>query len=291
MNRLDKLYNNSPKYSIDDNSKLVIMSDCHRGSGDKDDNFVQNQNIFESALLHYYHNGFTYIELGDGDEMWEVNNFHDIINEHLDTFKILKKFHNQKRLIMICGNHDLCKKNKNIMKEYFYKYHDKVLKKDVELLKDLRAYESIVLEYKKQGLFLLHGHQVDALNCRFWKLARFLVKNVWKPLEQIGFKDPTSAAKNYRVTKKVEKSLTKWSDKSHKIVIAGHTHRPVYPKQSQSPYFNDGSCIHPNGITCLEIENGTITLVKWKLKLRSDGIISAGKEIIEGPENILTFVN
>ena len=289
MNRLDTLYASSSKYVIDDDTKLVIMSDCHRGIGDKDDNFSQNQNIFESALLHYYYNGFTYVELGDGDEMWEVDNFHDIVNEHIDTFKVLKKFHHQKRLIMICGNHDLCKKNKKIMKEYFYKYYDKSLKKEVDLLNNLKILESLVLKYEENDLFLLHGHQVDALNCKFWKLSRFLVKNVWKPLEQIGFKDPTSAAKNYRVTKKVEKSLTKWSDKNHKIIIAGHTHRPVFSKINQSLYFNDGSCIHPNGITCLEIENGNISLVKWKLKLRKDGIISAGREVIEGPEKIISF--
>ncbi len=34
---------------------MIIMSDCHRGSGDNYDNFLKNQNIFESALLHYYH--------------------------------------------------------------------------------------------------------------------------------------------------------------------------------------------------------------------------------------------
>ena len=51
-------------------------------------------------------------------------------------------------------------------------------------------------------------------------------------------------------------------------MIAGHTHRPVYPNVGENLYFNDGTCIHPDGITCIEIENGKITLVKWALELK-----------------------
>ena len=48
------LYKKSRKINIDDNTKLVIMSDCHRGAEDNYDNFLKNKNIFEAALLYYY---------------------------------------------------------------------------------------------------------------------------------------------------------------------------------------------------------------------------------------------
>ena len=69
--RLSKVYENSKVIPYDYYSKFVIMSDCHRGSGNSGDNFLKNQNIFFAALNDYYKKGFTYIELGDGDELWE----------------------------------------------------------------------------------------------------------------------------------------------------------------------------------------------------------------------------
>ncbi|MBR1376215.1 MAG: metallophosphoesterase family protein [Bacilli bacterium] len=289
MSKLDKIFKNSKKYHIDDNTKLVIMSDCHRGTGDNFDNFVKNKNIVLAALRHYYINGFTYIELGDGDEMWEVDDYKDIVKEHIDTFRILKKFNDSKRLIMVYGNHDIVKRKPKVLEDTFHKYYNNITNKNEDLLTDLKVYESLVLDYKDHDIFLIHGHQVDLLNSTFWYLAAFLVNHLWKPLENIGIKDPTSAAKNYQVTKKTEKKLKKWSMINNKMLIAGHTHRPIFPKIGQSLYFNDGSCIHPNGITCIEIENGKITLVKWSFNISNDKILFVERKIVEGKEPIINF--
>ena len=54
---------------------------------------------------------------------------------------------------------------------------------------------------KDKDIFMLHGHQVDLLNGTFWRLARFLVRHVWKNLERFGIRDLTRAAKNYAVLK------------------------------------------------------------------------------------------
>ena len=287
--QLDKIFKNSKQLIINDNSKIVIMSDCHRGAGDNYDNFIKNQNIFKAALQYYYHKGFTYIELGDGDEMWEVKNYEDIVDVHLDSFKLLKKFNNSGRLIMIYGNHDMEKKSPDILEKYFYKYYNKITKKYETLLDGLVIYESLILKYKDYDIFLVHGHQVDFLNNNLWHLSRFIVRYIWRPFEQIGIKDPTSAAKNYGVTKQTEKKLKKWSVENNKILIAGHTHRPIFPKIGQSLYFNDGSCIHPNGITCLEIENGNISLVKWEFKVDNNELISVGRKVLDGCEPIINF--
>lgn len=287
--KLDSIFKSSKKLLIDDNSKIVIMSDCHRGAGDNFDNFIKNQNIFQAALRYYYAKGFAYIELGDGDDMWEVENYKDIIEVHLDSFKQIKKFHDSGRLIMIYGNHDIVKKSPVILEKYFYKYYNTETKKDEDLLNGLSVYESLILNYKNHDIFVIHGHQVDFLNSTLWRFSRFLVRNVWKNLERTGLNDPTGAAKNYGVTKNTEKKLEEWSIKNNKILIAGHTHRPMFPKTGQSLYFNDGSCIHPNGITCLEIENGNITLVKWEFELKSNEFISAGRKVLEGKEPIIYF--
>ena len=69
--RLSNVYENSKVIPYDYSSKFVIMSDCHRGSGNSGDNFLKNRNIFFAALNDYYKKGFTYIELGVGKiDVW-----------------------------------------------------------------------------------------------------------------------------------------------------------------------------------------------------------------------------
>ena len=289
MNKLDKVFKDAKRVKINNNSKIVIMSDCHRGSSDSYDNFLKNQNIYEAALKYYYKNGFTYVELGDGDDMWEVENYKDIVNEHISSFKLLKNFKDEKRLFMVYGNHDMVKNSKVVLKDVFYKYYDKEQKKEMELLDNLEVEESLVLDYNDKDIFLLHGHQIDLISGKLWWLSRFLVRHIWKHFERFGLKDPTKAAKNYKVSKRLEKRLEKWSIKNNKILIAGHTHRPIFPQVGKSLYFNDGSCVHPNGVTCLEIEDGSITLVKWFYSLNEDNLIMVDRHIIEGKEELKDF--
>lgn len=287
--RLDKLFKNSKKMSINNQSKIVIMSDCHRGIGDINDNFKKNKNIYGDALNYYYKNGFTYIELGDGDEMWEIEDYDNIIKENIEVFKIIKKFHDKNRLIMLYGNHDIIKRNQEILEKHFYKYNN--VNKEEDLLNNLTTYETLILNYDNKDIFLIHGHQLDIINSSFWKLTRFLIKNAWKKVEKIGIKDITNNIKNNKVENKIERKLKKWSIKNNKIIITGHTHNPIYPEIGDSLYFNDGSCIHPDGITCIEIENGNISLVKWTFAIKDNKIISVEREIIIGNKSIDSFYN
>ncbi len=289
MKKIDKVFKEAKRIKIDKKSKIVLMSDCHRGAGNHDDNFRKNQNIYDSALQHYYNQGFTYIELGDGDELWEITHYNEIVEEHIDSFKELKRFHDMGRFIMIYGNHDMEKKNPAMLEKYFYSYIDKETNETKELLTDLKVYDGLVLQYKGYDIFLIHGHQVDFFNSTLWPVSRFMVRHIWRYLERIGIKDPTSAAKNYRVKNKIEKRLQRWSQKNNKILVAGHTHRPIFPKDKASLYFNDGSCIHPNGITCIEIEKGKMTLVKWSLDVNQEEQIVVNRFVIEGSKPIEDF--
>lgn len=288
INRLDKVYSKSKTIKINNKSKFVIMSDCHRGLGNNNDNFLKNKLIYEVALNYYYRKKYTYIELGDGDEMWEVKNYKNIIREYIDIFRLLRRFHLKNRLIMIYGNHDIVKKKESVVKKYFYKYYDKKTKKEENLLNNLIVYESLILKSKDNEIFMLHGHQVDFLNGTIWYIARFLVRYIWRFLESIGITSPIIKARNYKVTNKVEKRLEKWSLRNNKILISGHTHHPIYPKIGNSLYFNDGSCIHSDGITCIEILHGKISLVKWSYKVKKNKLYIK-KELLDGNKSIRKF--
>lgn len=285
---LSKVYNSSKEILFDDDSKIVIMSDCHRGDGSYSDNFSKNESIYFAALSHYFNLGYIYIELGDGDELWENNNIKDIIDAHLDTFCILSKFYKAGRLYFIFGNHDMIKKNKKYTKKNLCKHLSHSKEEYISLFEDIDIHEGLVLKHKftKDKIFLIHGHQVSFLDYKLWKFRRFLVRYLWRPLELIGINDPTSPAKNYDKKEKISKRLSKWAQDNNRPLIAGHTHQPHLPQTDETAYFNDGSCVHPIGITAIEIENGLITLVKWKIKSRNDGTLFAGREILSGPREL-----
>lgn len=134
--------------------------------------------------------------------------------------------------------------------------------------------------------YLTHGHQADILNSTLWRLSRFLVRYLWKPLEQVGVLDPTSAARNYKRRSQSEKRLSHWAIHHNCYLITGHTHRPALGNNT-THYFNTGSCVHPRCITCLEIENGAITLVKWSMETRPDNSLYVARTPLAGPLPLL----
>jgi UDP-2,3-diacylglucosamine pyrophosphatase LpxH len=268
------------------------MSDCHRGDGGFSDNFSNNQNIFFAALQYYYERDFTYIELGDGDELWENRRIETIINTHSDAFWLLSQFYREGRLHMIYGNHDIVKKDPKYMKTKCKSFYCDSINSHVPLFPNMNIPEGLILDYMEAPyqIFLTHGHQADILNDCFWRLSRFLVRYLWKPLELIGIRDPTSASKNSERKNMVEKRLAAWSDKNNQMIITGHTHRPVFSKPGDTLYFNDGSCVHPRCITGIEITNGSLSLVKWAVMIRNDRTLYVGREVLEGPVRIDEYI-
>jgi len=142
----------------------------------------------------------------------------------------------------------------------------------------------------KQQLFLTHGHQADFMNYVVWKFHRFMVRVLWRPLQVIGIYDPTSPAKNFKGTIKIERRIKAWIKEVGKLItVIGHTHRPRFPKQDEVPFFNAGSCVHPRAITGLEIVNGEISLIKWQISTSDNGTLRILKVVLEGPCNITDF--
>lgn len=289
--RLSSALENAYAIPFDDNSRIIIMSDCHRGIGNWGDNFLGNQNIFFAALYYYYENGYTYIELGDGDELWENRRIEDIIDAHSDAFWLMSMFYKKERLYMIYGNHDIIKKDPKYTRSKCREYYCESANSYIALFPGIQIPESILLinKYTQNTILLIHGHQADFLNDRLSALSGFLVRYIWRPLELIGIKDPTSAAKNNTKKNKIERRLTEWSRKNKQFLICGHTHRPVFPKAGESLYFNDGSCIHPRCITGIEIQSGTISLVKWATMTRPDRSLYVGREVLEGPVRLSDY--
>ena len=51
---LDRAFENAPILPITPNTKYVFFSDCHRGIGNNNDNFLKNEDSYLAALQYYY---------------------------------------------------------------------------------------------------------------------------------------------------------------------------------------------------------------------------------------------
>ena len=280
--RIDNVYINAPRIPVDDASRIVLFSDCHRGNGSWGDDFYKNKNPYYTALLRYFNDGWTYIELGDGDELWENRRISDIIPRHAEVFRLLRRFFCEGRLIMLYGNHDIVKSKQKWLDKNFSEFCSEHNGRCESLFPGLRAYEGIVLQNKPAdfNMLLLHGHQADFFNDKLWRLSRFLVRYFWAPLNMFGVQDPTSG-----VNKKdniCNKELASYSQIRKIHLAAGHTHRPSFPRSPSDPrFFNDGACVFPWGITCLEICESKISLVLWQTGTGIDGVIRSERVVLE----------
>lgn len=283
--KLDKLYSSSYVLPFDNSSRIVIMSDCHRGQGNGADNFLPNSMIFQGALEYYYQNGYTYIELGDGDELWENRCIGVIFRTYSRLFRLLAQFQKENRLFLIYGNHDIVKRRKSFARASCDYYACDAPEEPENIFAQTQVSESLILENRDtlQRLFLVHGHQGSLLNDELWPLGRFLVRYLWRPLEIIGFTAPTGAGRSRKLMEKIEKQLCSYAADTGRILIAGHTHRPVFAQPGSCPYFNDGSCVHPQCITGLEIEGGRIRLVRWAVTSDSVRRLVIRRETLNGP--------
>lgn len=289
---LTKAYENSPILPLDANSRYILFSDCHRGIGNAGDNFLKNENIYLAALQHYYKEGYTYLELGDGDELWENRSLDEIMAVHGNVFRLLTRFYQEDRLYMLYGNHDIVKSWDTFSPRHCASRYCHIQGSPVSQFPGIRFYPGLRLadSQNEYELFLTHGHQVDPLNSTFWPLARFLVRYLWKPLELVGVLNPTSAALNNKRRSKTERRLTSWIEEQNRTnsqnlwLIAGHTHRPTLPNPGEPAYGNTGCCVHPHYITGIEIQGYRLILVKWAVCVRDDGTLGICREELNSIE-------
>ncbi len=287
---LDKAFKTAKKVTLDKDAKIIFFSDLHKGDNSYADDFRHNIKVYTHALHTYFNEGFTYIELGDGIELWENKSFKPIFETYKPIFDLLQEFHNKKRLFLLWGNHDMefrnPKKVEHLIRKFFPQKN--IIEKDSFF--DLEYYESLRLNFENsdRSIFAIHGHQADYMNYKYWKFNRFFVRYLWKYMQKwFGISDPTSPAKNYKGLVKVERNLNQWIvNNQQQMLICGHTHRPRFPDPGDIPLFNDGSCVHPKSIIGIEIQNYEICLVKWYIEGGEASENTILKTILEGPESL-----
>jgi predicted phosphodiesterase len=280
--------------------KFVILSDQHKGGRDGADMFRRSVNNYLAALAHYNNEGFTYINLGDSEELWG-NIFLTIKRHNKNTFEAEKKFLQRKAFIKIFGNHDLYWDNDPLaMVSLLQLYNEQV-----------KVYEGAILETiiqeRKISIFLTHGHQGDLQSDGNW-FSKWFVSNVWGPLQSYLHINPNTPAHNNQLKTDHNRLMYEWSSRrKDTLLITGHTHQPVFKSMTElestyeklsratgyeatalqekisrlrlqdskppdfkgylDTYFNTGCCCFDDGdITGIEIAEGCIRLIKWTKK-------------------------
>ena len=269
---------------FDNKSRFVFLSDCHRGNGGRTDDFAPNKALYLHALEQYERQGFTYVEVGDGDELWQNRSFAHVHRAHSRIFDLLHRFDRRGHLYLLLGNHDIQHRDTRHMT------------KD-----DIPVRECLRLSHAKSGqsILVFHGHQMDPQNDRFASVSRFTVRNIWRTMlllglaKSIAWSDDLSQRHRLerlmmdrvRIAKtRIEQRMVGWAHKKQQMIICGHTHHPVSAQVGATPYFNTGSCVEPGQITGLEIENGDISQIRWTTRLGS-----AGRERLGPPKPLAQF--
>lgn len=289
---LTQIFDSAFELNITDKSKLILIGDCHRGVGGWADDFAGNEEVYYNALEFYGKHGFIYIELGDGDDLWENRDFSQIRKSYERIFNLLGEFYSKKRFHLIAGNHDHERSDPETARQTLFEYRDDQNGQKVPLFPGIVVREGIKLTHVSTGLSILivHGHQGSLIDDRWWRVGRFWVRYLWRPLQFLGVSDPTRPARNFRRREKVERRLTGWVRKHHHMLIAGHTHRPSFPAVGRTAYFNVGSCVHPGTITGIEIAEGTIRLVEWLEDPDAKGMPRIVRRTMEGPSKLVDYL-
>jgi UDP-2,3-diacylglucosamine pyrophosphatase LpxH len=283
--RLTEVFQKARRIQFNDSSRIIFFSDVHRGDNSWADDFARNQTIYTYALNHYYDAGFTYVEVGDGDELMKNDSVRAIRHAHATVYRLIRDFFNDGRFYFIFGNHDVEYAFPEFQKKYLHNIYNEIHEREEPLFPGITVHEGLVFQHEETNsdLFVVHGHQGEIINDRQWWISRLFLRRLWRPLQLLGLQDPTSISANPTLRRRVENQITDWVVQNDQPVICGHTHQARFPKNNEPPYFNSGSCVHPRWISGIEIDNGLITLVRWRIRTKKKGTLYVKRDIAGGP--------
>jgi hypothetical protein len=285
--------------------RFIIFSDQHKGIRDGGDDFRNAEKNYLCALSYYYSRQFTFVSLGDCEELWK-NTPEKVMKSNHKCFQAEKAFLISNKYYRIFGNHDLI---------WRYRLQQRIFLMPV-FGKNLNVYEGLVLRtvhnQKEFFLFLTHGHQGDLRGVGS-PFSIWVVANIWTPIQRYLGVSINTPATSFELTDKHNAIMYDWSATQHRLIlISGHTHKPIFAsldyieklardleaartagdtdltksleliidkkkadfagkkqirRMAKPSYFNSGCCCFDDGdITGIEIEEGGIRLVKWETK-------------------------
>ncbi len=282
--RLDDAYTTAPVEEFDDDARYVFLSDAHRGDGSAHDEFAKNSNTFLVALDHYLAEGFTLVELGDSDDLWEFQ-YRYILRAHAPVWDRIRRFHELGRYRRLYGNHDHQLSDPGFVRRELDAVRDPATGRREAFLRGLQPLPALRLRRRgtRDEILAVHGHQGDFSNDQNWRVTMTTFRLFWKYLHMFGIHSPTSPVRNSFKRHKVERNYTRWIRRTGIPLICGHTHRERFPREDDPPYLNTGGCSLPRYMSGIELADGMLTLVHWRVEPDADGYLRVRRRAIAGP--------
>ncbi|NIR45376.1 MAG: hypothetical protein GWN99_13240 [Gemmatimonadetes bacterium] len=205
-----------------DTARYIIFSDHHKGQRDGADDFWRCERAYHAALGYYYESGHTLVVLGDVEELWECRP-KNVVASYEYTLQLESDFYEDGRYLRYSGNHDDEWESVSSVEKYLRKFFP-----------EFEVRQAARFRVQQQGtdlgtLFLAHGHQGTTFSDRHRWLAKFVVRNVWRPIQRFLKVPSTTPAKDFKLRQKHDRTLYAWAAGHEKtLFVAGHTHRPVF---------------------------------------------------------------
>lgn len=287
------------------NDRYIILSDLHKGDGRPSDDFHPNEFIYCHALCYYLDNDFRLVLNGDVEEGWENFSYKHINRTYKDTaFAMERRFAERgpDYYIRLFGNHDHDWKDQRKVEQYLWPVVGEVEVHEAARLGDhifiLHGHqgqpfddpERFQLSYLPvrwfwapiwQGLLGLGSPTSASKNSRIRKkrddlLYRWAKKN--RRLLIAGHTHEAMFLSSSKTTQMQAQLTDIERDHPHEdyelLAVKRHLHEIVQEspdllaadRRHKMPcYFNCGCCVYSNGLTGIELDQGTIRLVKWEI--------------------------
>src|SRR5215218_4178508 len=229
--RLDPLFKDAPTEDYDPaRDRIVVFSDHHRGAGDKADDFRGCERAYTAALGFYLERGYRLFLLGDTEELWEVPKPEEIFKRYEYVLGLERKFADGVGLERFWGNHDDRWANKGAVKKELQSH-----------IGSARMQEALTLRVARPDgdpvtIFFAHGHQGTPESDKFSLLARLPVRFIWAAIQRTQGAFATTPAQDHQLRAKHDKAMFGWArERPGRILIAGHTHKPVFADSEPKP--------------------------------------------------------
>jgi UDP-2,3-diacylglucosamine pyrophosphatase LpxH len=297
---LERAYAKAPLVPVDLNDlRLVVLSDLHRAAGDYADDFLACREAYRAALGYYQAMGCILAVLGDVEDLWKCRPS-EVVAQHAASISAERPFLDAGHYWRFFGNHDDHWRVTSEVQRYLN-----------PLLGSVGILESLRLEVKHNGarlgeVVLVHGHQGTVLGDRYGWLSHWVVHYLWRPIQRLTDLRTTTPATDWRLARRHELAMYNWAvRKPGVLVIAGHTHHPIFPSpsryevltalyedlrhqpeaieseemeqleadlafarsQEEPCFINTGCCSFSDGsCTGIEIVSGDARLVRWRMR-------------------------
>jgi UDP-2,3-diacylglucosamine pyrophosphatase LpxH len=227
---LDRAFQKADEETAEiDELRIAIVSDHHKGAQNKADDFRRCEFAYAAALGYYLESGYRLCILGDAEELWEESPA-DVLDAYTEVLRLERKFREAGRYDRFWGNHDdLWGRSGEVRKLN-------------DVLSQGPMREALKIRIRRPAgsdctIFLVHGHQGTTESDKWGWLSKPVVRLVWRQVQRVTGWSATTPASDHRLRGVHDRAMYEWARRRGPgvIMIAGHTHRPVFARSMPDP--------------------------------------------------------